>query len=140
MYERILVCCTQSQAVNLSGRCRHVYILMNTWNTPPESYQQKVYKNTLATVKRYIQHGENSTPAKVSSTETPRVDNVILLDYLTSEVALEEHDIRSTEANIPIGNDWADDELHCGLPVQCKEYDDEVDQIDDRDAIPTPSR
>jgi len=29
--------------------------LMNTWNTLPESYPQRVYKNTLATVKRQIQ-------------------------------------------------------------------------------------
>jgi len=28
--------------------------LMNTWNTLPESYQQRVYNNTLATVKRQI--------------------------------------------------------------------------------------
>jgi hypothetical protein len=28
--------------------------LMNTCNTLPESYQQRVYKNTLATVKRQI--------------------------------------------------------------------------------------
>jgi len=26
-------------------------LLMNTWNTLPESYQQRVYNNTLATVK-----------------------------------------------------------------------------------------
>jgi hypothetical protein len=29
-------------------------VLMNTWNTLPESYQQSVYKKTLATVKRQI--------------------------------------------------------------------------------------
>ena len=29
--------------------------LMNTWNTLPESYQQRVYNNTLATVKCQIQ-------------------------------------------------------------------------------------
>jgi len=35
---------------------------MNTWKTQPESYQQKVYNNTLATVKRQIQQAENPTP------------------------------------------------------------------------------
>jgi len=63
--------------------------LMNTWNTLPESYQQRVYKNTLATVKCLIQQAENPTPAVVISVEAARVDDPILLDYLTSEVALE---------------------------------------------------
>jgi hypothetical protein len=66
---------------------------MNTWNTPPESYQQRVYNNTLATVKRQIQRVENPMPAVVISVEAARVDNAILRDYLTSEVALEEPDI-----------------------------------------------
>jgi len=64
-------------------------LLMNTWNTLPESYQQKVYTNTLATVKRQIQQAGNPTPAEVISVEAVRFDNAILLDYLTSEVALE---------------------------------------------------
>jgi hypothetical protein len=62
---------------------------MNTWNTLPESYQQRVNTNTLATVKRQIQQAENPTPAMVISVEGVRVDNAILLDYLASEVALE---------------------------------------------------
>ena len=59
--------------------------LMNTWNTLPESYQQRVYKNSLATVKRQIQQVENPTPAMVISVEAARVDNAILLDNLTSK-------------------------------------------------------
>ena len=55
--------------------------LMNTWNTLPESYQQRVYNNTLATVKRQIQQAENPTPAVVICVEAARVDNAILLDY-----------------------------------------------------------
>jgi len=51
--------------------------LMNTWNTLPESYQQRVYKNTLAIVKRQIQQAENPTPAVVISVEAARVDNTI---------------------------------------------------------------
>jgi hypothetical protein len=33
--------------------------LINTWNTLPRSYQQRVYKNTLATVKLQIKLAEN---------------------------------------------------------------------------------
>jgi hypothetical protein len=72
-------------------------LLMNTWNTLPESYQQRVYNNTLATVKRQIQHAENPTPAMVISTEAEGVDNAILLEYLTSEVALVVPEIASTD-------------------------------------------
>jgi hypothetical protein len=55
--------------------------LMNTWNTLPESYQKRMYKNTLATVKCQIQQAENPTPAAVISTEAARIDNAILIDY-----------------------------------------------------------
>jgi len=51
--------------------------LMNTWNTLPESYQQRVYKNTLATIKHQIQQAENPMPAEVISVEAARVDNAI---------------------------------------------------------------
>jgi len=61
---------------------------MNTWNTLPESYQHRAYKNTVATVKRQIRQAENPTPAMVIGMEAARVDNAILLDYLTSEVPL----------------------------------------------------
>jgi len=71
--------------------------LMNTWNTLPESYQQRVCNNTLATVKRQIQQAENPTPAVVISMDAACGDNPILLDYLTSEVALEEPEIGSTD-------------------------------------------
>jgi hypothetical protein len=40
----------------------------------------------------------------VISVEAARVDNAILLDYLASEVAYEEPEIRSTDPNIPIDN------------------------------------
>jgi hypothetical protein len=39
--------------------------VMNPWNTLPESYQQRVYKNTLRTVKRQIKYDENPTLAVV---------------------------------------------------------------------------
>jgi len=112
---------------------------MNTWNTLPESYQQRVYNNTLATVKRKIQQAENPTPAVVISVEAARVDNAILLDYLASDVALEEPQIRSTDPNIPIDNNCTDDELHFGMPGGSGDYEDEGDESDDRDALPTAS-
>jgi len=59
--------------------------LINTCNTLPESYQQRVYNNTLAPVNRQIQQAENPTPAVVISVEAVHVDNAIVLDYLTSK-------------------------------------------------------
>ena len=56
---------------------------MNTWNSQPESYQQRVYKITLATVKRQIHQVENPIPAEVISMEAACVDNSGLLDYFT---------------------------------------------------------
>jgi len=91
-------------------------LLMNTWNTLPESYQQRVYNNTLATVKRQIQQAENPMPAVVTSVEAAHVDNAILIDYLTSEVALEKPEIESTDPNIPMDNNCTDDELHFVMP------------------------
>jgi len=114
--------------------------LMNTSNTLPERYTQRVYKNTLATVKRQIQLAENPTPAEVISVEAARHDNAILLDYSTSEVALEEPEIGSTDPNIPIDNNCTDDGLHFGMPGGSGDYDDEGDESDERDAIPTTSR
>jgi len=77
---------------------------MNPWNTLPESYQQRVYNNNLATVKCQILLAENRTPAVVISTEAASADNAILLYYLSSKVALEEPEIGNTDPNIPIDN------------------------------------
>jgi hypothetical protein len=113
---------------------------MNIWNTILESYQQRVYTNPLATVKRQIQQAENPMPAVVISTEAAHVVNAILLEYLTSEVALEEPEIGRTAPNIPIDNNCKEDKLHLGMPWCCEDYDDEGDKIEHRDAIPTTSR
>jgi hypothetical protein len=113
---------------------------MNTWNTLLESYQQRVYNYTHATVKRQIQQEENPTPAVVISMEAAHVDNAILLDYLASEVALEEPEIRSTDPNILIDNNCMDDELHFGMPGGSGNYEDEGDESNLHDAIPTASR
>jgi hypothetical protein len=59
---------------------------------------------------------------------------------LTSEVALEEPDIRTTGPNIPIDNNCVDDDLHFGMPGACEDYDDEGDEINEGDAIPTTSQ
>jgi hypothetical protein len=76
----------------------------------------------------------------VISMEAARVDNAILLDYLASEVVLEELEIGSTDPNIPIDNNCTDDELHFGMPGGSGDHEDEGDERDNRDAIPTASR
>jgi hypothetical protein len=114
--------------------------VMNTWNTLPESYQQRVYSNTLATVKHQIQPVENPTPAVVISMEAASVNNAVLLDYLTSEVALQEPEIRRTDPNIPIHYNCMDDELHFRMPGGSRDYEDEGDESDKHDAIRTASR
>jgi len=136
---KIVSCCavTGRKLLTSPGVADTYTFLMNTWNTLPESNQQRVYNNTLATVKRQIQQAENPTPAMVISVEAARVDNAILLDYLTSEVALEEPEIESTDSNIPINNNCTDDELHFGMPGGSGDFEDEGDACD---AIPTASR
>jgi hypothetical protein len=111
--------------------------LINTCNVLLESYQQRVYNITLATVKHQIQQAENPTPAVVISVEAARVDNALLLDYLTSEVALEEPEIGSTDPNIPIDNNRADDEIYFGMLRGSGDSEDDGDRTN---AIPTVSR
>jgi hypothetical protein len=113
---------------------------MNTWNTLPESYRQRVYTNTLGIVKRQIQQAENEMPAKVIRTEAAYIDNAILLYYSTSEVGLEEPEIGSTDLNIPRDYNCKDDERLFGMPGGCEADDDGGDEIDKSDAIPTTSR
>jgi hypothetical protein len=139
---KIASCCTITVRKLLSspGVADTYMFLMNTWHTLPESYQRKVYNNTLATVKRPIQQAENPSPAVVISVETARVDNAILLDYLASEVALEEPEIGRTDSNIPIDHNCMDVEHYFEMPGRSGEYADEGDESDDRDAIPTSSR
>ena len=91
--------------------------LMNTWNTLPESYQQSVYKKTLATAKHQIQQAENPMPAEVISTEAVHVEHAILLDSLTSAVALDELEIGSIDQNIATDSNHMDDEQHFGIAV-----------------------
>jgi len=136
---KIVSCCavTGRKVLPSPGVADTYTFLMNTWNTLPESYQQRVYNNTLATVKDQIQQAENPTPAMVISVEAACVENAILLDYLTSKVALEEHEIRSTDSNILIDTNCKDNELHFGMPGGSGDFEDEGDESD---AIPTTSR
>ena len=79
-------------------------------------------------------------PAEVISKEAAGVDNAVLVDYLTSDAALEEPEIRNTDRNIPIDNDCTNDELHFGMPWSREDYDNEGDKIEVSDAIRTASR
>jgi hypothetical protein len=79
-------------------------------------------------------------PAMLIGVEAALFDNAILLDYLTSEVALEEPEIGSTDWNIPMDNNCMDDELHFGMPGDSGDYEAEGDEWDESDAIPTASR
>jgi len=139
---KIASCCavTGRKFLTLPGVADIYTCLMYTWNTLPDSSQQRVYNNTLATDKHQIQQAENPTPALVISVEAARVDNAILLDYLPSEVALEEAEIGSTDPNILIDKNCTDDELDFGMPGGSGDYEDEGDESDNRDAIPTASR
>jgi len=113
---------------------------MNTWNTQRESYQQRVYNNTLATVKCQIQQAESQTPAMVISMEAARVDNNILLDYLTSTVAFEEPGIGRADLAIPIFHNCMDGELHFGMPRGRGDNEDEGEVSDERKEIPAASQ
>jgi hypothetical protein len=139
---KIASCCavTGGKLLTSPGIADTYTFLMNTWNTLPESYQQRVYNYTLATVKLQIQQAENPTPAVVTSVEAARVDNAILLDYLASEVALKEPQIGCTDPNIPIENNCMDDELHFGMPGGSGDYEDEGDDSDIHNANPTANR
>jgi hypothetical protein len=79
-------------------------------------------------------------PAVVISLETPRVDNAICLDNLTSEVAVEEPEITITNPIIPIDNNCTDNKLHLGMPGGIRDDKDESDKCDERDTIPTTSQ
>jgi hypothetical protein len=104
--------------------------LMNTWKTQPESYQQRVYNNSLASGKRHNQLAENPPHAGVISVEAVHVSNAIGLDYLTSVVALEEREIRSTDPNILIDHNCTDDKLHFGMPGGSGNSQQEGDKSD----------
>jgi hypothetical protein len=59
---------------------------------------------------------------------------------LTSEVALEEPEIGSTDPNIPIDNNCTDDELHCRMLGGSGDNEDEGDESDEHHAIRNTSK
>jgi len=83
---------------------------------------------------------ENPTPAVVISVEAAHVDNPILPDYLTSEVALQAPVIRRTDPHILIDNNCNDDKLQFGMPGGSGDYEDDANECDEVDAIPTARR
>jgi len=116
---------TVRKLLTLPGIADTDTVLMNTLNTPPESYQQRVYNNTVGTVKRQLQQEKNPTPAVVISMEAACIDQAILLDDLTSEVVLEEPGIGNTDPNIPTDNNCKDDKHHFGMARAGMEYEDD---------------
>jgi hypothetical protein len=135
-------CCAAigHKLLTLPGVADTYAFLINTWSTLQQSYQQRVYNNTLATVKRQIQQEENPTPAMVISVQAARVDNAILPDYFTSDVALEEPEIGSTDPNIPTENNCMEDQLHFRMPWGSGDYQDEGDESDVCNVISTACR
>jgi len=130
---------TVRKLLTLPGVSDTYPFLMNPWNTLLESYQPRVSKNTLASVKHQIQQVENPTPPVVISVEAVRVHIAILLDHLTSEVALEDHEIGSTDPTIQTDNNCTDDKLHLRMPGGSGNYKDDSDESDKPNVIPTTS-
>jgi hypothetical protein len=138
----MISCCaaTGPKSLTLPGVAEMYPFLMNTWNTLLVSYQQTVYNNTLHTVKCQIQQAENPTPDIIISMESAIVDNAILIDNLTSEVAVEQFEMGSTEPNIPMDNNCTDDQLNFGIPWCTLDYDHHGDESNEPDTFPTTSR
>jgi hypothetical protein len=134
-------CCaaTSRKLLTSPGVADTYTFLMNTWNTLLGSFQQRVYNNTLGTVQHQTRKAEIPTPAVVISVEAARVDNSIHLDYLASGVALADPEIRCTDPIITIDNICTDDNPHFGMTGGSVDYDDDGDESDMCDAIPTAS-
>jgi hypothetical protein len=94
--------------------CRHVDIPDEYLDHTTRELRIRVYKNSFATVKHQIQQVENPTPAMVISVAAAQVKNTNLHDYYTSEVALEELEIGSTDPNILIDNNCRYNKMHLG--------------------------
>jgi len=85
---------------------------MNHWNTLPESYQQRMYKNTVAAVNRPIQQAENPTPDIFISVDVACVDTANLFDSWTFKVELGKPEIPYGDPYILIDNNCMDEKLH----------------------------
>jgi len=126
------LCCTPTgwKLLTSPGIANTYTFLMNIWNTLLESYQQRGYKNTLATVKHQIQQAENPMPVVVISVEAAHVDNAMLVDYLTSEVAPDKPENGSADPNIPIKDNCLDDGLLFRMAGGSGDDEDEGNQSD----------
>jgi hypothetical protein len=67
---------------------------------------------------------ENTMQAVKISIGTVCIGNALRLDYLSSEVVLEEHEIGYTDPNIQIDNNCLEDALHFGIPRGSRDYED----------------
>jgi len=126
--------------LTLPGIAVRYTFLMNTWNRLLESYQQRVYTNSSATVNHPIQQAENPMPAELLSTEAVSVDIASLLHDLTSEVVVEKSEIRSIDPNFVMNTNCMDAKFHFRMPGGSEDNEDERDEIDKRDAFPTVSQ
>jgi len=72
--------------------------------------------------------------------EAAHIDNAVLLDYLSSEVALDDPEIRITEPIVLIHNNCPNDNLHFGMPRDSKDFQDAGNESDKRKASATASR
>jgi hypothetical protein len=75
-------------------------------------------------------------PPEVISMHAAHIDNVILLEYITSKVALEEPEIGSTAPKIQTDNNYMDGKQRFGMPGDHEDYESEGDKIDESDAMP----
>jgi hypothetical protein len=76
----------------------------------------------------------------VISVEAPYVGNAILLKYLTPDVACKEPEIGTADQNIPIDNNCTNYKPHFRMPRGSRDYEDDCDESDKCDAIPTASQ
>jgi hypothetical protein len=114
--------------------------LENSWYALLESYQQRLNSNSLATVERMSQHADNPALPMVISLQVACVNNAILLDNLTSQMAIEETEIRRSNRNIPIDYHYANAELHFRMLGDSEDDQADRNDSDKRDAIPTASQ
>ena len=139
--KKLSCCAATSRMVSTSPGIADTYTFWtNTWNTLPESYQQSVYKITLAAVKHQIQQAGNPMPAMVLIVDSAQVDNAILPNYVALQVMLEEPYIGSTDPIILIHDYVQDDELKFRVPGGSRDYKDEDYECETCEALPTASR
>jgi hypothetical protein len=99
-----------------------------------------VNNNSLATVKYQIEQEEKPMPAVVITMEPARFINTLLLDYVTSKVGFVETEIKITDPHILVLNKCMDDKLHVLMARGSGDYENENNESDKYNAIPTAIR